>query len=94
VLTNDAAVRIAYETGISDRWLLAADTAKPPVDKDSEPYTPRIILSVKQPLRRKRNNLLGSRSVRPDIEPSRCLGLGHHLDIVLEDDANAVARFA
>jgi hypothetical protein len=31
-LTKDAAVRIAYETGISARWLMAGNTKNPPVD--------------------------------------------------------------
>ena len=38
-LTEDAAVRIGYETGINVRWLMAGDATKPPVDKDRQPYT-------------------------------------------------------
>ena len=34
-LTRDAAVRIAYETGISVRWLMAEDIKKTPVATDS-----------------------------------------------------------
>ena len=38
-LTEDAAVHIGYETGINVRWLLNGDPTKPPLDKDSNPYT-------------------------------------------------------
>jgi hypothetical protein len=51
VLTNDAAVRIAYETGISARWLLAGDTAKPPADKDGKPYTLETYASHRELMR-------------------------------------------
>lgn len=38
-LSEDAAVRIGYETGINVRWLLVGDITKPPVDRDRKPYT-------------------------------------------------------
>ena len=37
-LTNDAAVRIGYETGVNVRWLMAGDTNSPPVDDQRKPY--------------------------------------------------------
>jgi hypothetical protein len=51
VLTNDAAVRIAYETGISARWLLTGDTGKPPADKDGKPYTLETYASHRELMR-------------------------------------------
>jgi hypothetical protein len=38
-LTKDAAVRIAYETGVSVRWLINGDTSAPALDMDGKPYT-------------------------------------------------------
>jgi hypothetical protein len=38
-LTRDAALAIAYETGINHRWLIMGDTSKPPIDKEGNPYT-------------------------------------------------------
>ena len=38
-LTKDAAVRIAYETGVSVRWLMSGDTSAPALDMDGKPYT-------------------------------------------------------
>jgi hypothetical protein len=38
-LMREAALAIAYETGISIKWLMDGNTAKPPVDTDGEPYT-------------------------------------------------------
>jgi hypothetical protein len=38
-LTEDAAIRISYETGISVPWLLSGDTSKQPVGVDGKPYT-------------------------------------------------------
>ena len=38
-LTKDIALRIAYETGISMRWLMQGNTSKTPVDKDDKTFT-------------------------------------------------------
>ena len=38
-LTKDAAVRIAYETGVSVRWLMNGDTSAPALNIDGKPYT-------------------------------------------------------
>lgn len=38
-LTEDAAIRISYETGISVPWLFKGDTTKEPVDIDGKPFT-------------------------------------------------------
>jgi hypothetical protein len=38
-LTKDAAVRIAYETGVSVRWLINGDTSAPALNMDGKPYT-------------------------------------------------------
>lgn len=41
-LMREAALSIFYETGISLKWLMDGDTAKPPVDHDGKPYTVEI----------------------------------------------------
>lgn len=38
-LTQDVAVRIGYETGVSFRWLIDNDTTKQPVDNYGNSYT-------------------------------------------------------
>ena len=38
-LMREAALSIVYETGISLKWLMDGDTAKPPVDAFGLPYT-------------------------------------------------------
>ena len=50
-LTEDAAVRIGYETGINVRWLIAGDATKPPVDKDRKPYTSETYVSHRVEMR-------------------------------------------
>jgi hypothetical protein len=41
-LSDDAAIRISYETGIAVQWLLEGDTTKPPVDRHGNPYSKNI----------------------------------------------------
>jgi hypothetical protein len=38
-LTRDAALTIAYETGVNMKWLLDGDTTKPLLDSEGNPYT-------------------------------------------------------
>lgn len=38
-LMRDAAILIAYETGVSLQWLVANDTTKPPLDRLGNPFT-------------------------------------------------------
>ena len=38
-ITKDTAVRIAYETGVSAKWLMADDPAKPAVDQHGKKYS-------------------------------------------------------
>jgi hypothetical protein len=37
-VSDDAAIRISYETGIAVEWILRGDTTKPPVDRHGNPY--------------------------------------------------------
>jgi hypothetical protein len=38
-ITKDTAVRIAYETGVSAKWLMADDPAKPALDQHGKKYS-------------------------------------------------------
>ena len=50
-LTKDAAVRIAYETGVSVRWLINGDTSAPALDRDGKPYTESFYVEYRVRLR-------------------------------------------
>ena len=48
-LTENIALRISHETGISMRWLMQRDTSKTPVDKDDKTFTKATYENYRSP---------------------------------------------
>jgi hypothetical protein len=48
-LTENIALRISHETGISMRWLMQGDTSKTPVDKDDNTFTKATYENYRSP---------------------------------------------